>query len=205
MPLAPYKCPICEGRGTVLGAFYVFDPSANVNPDDYVECHSCGGEGIVWPPLSAKLRDEIPEVFEKIRRVYEDRMTAQVPGPDLGTWAFDVPTDTRDWLNDQMLFVALNDRNEITVEATSPDDLSWVEGVFKSVSLRLDNLTEDMTKTSPPTRRRRTRRDWNPCQPITVTNSPSGPEIDAFLSLVKETTHDPVWSSIVSCEDEEEP
>ena len=40
---APYKCPICDGRGTVPVDFY-YQQTTEVS----TRCKSCSGNGIVW-------------------------------------------------------------------------------------------------------------------------------------------------------------
>lgn len=45
-PATPYKCPVCEGRGTVEEGFYgddhpVLDPT---------KCRTCWGVGVIWQP-----------------------------------------------------------------------------------------------------------------------------------------------------------
>jgi len=39
----PYKCPICDGRGTVTGNFYYQHTT-----EASTRCKSCSGNGIVW-------------------------------------------------------------------------------------------------------------------------------------------------------------
>ncbi len=42
----PHRCPVCEGRGTVRGDFYAFQPLGYlIQP---ITCRTCQGEGIIW-------------------------------------------------------------------------------------------------------------------------------------------------------------
>jgi len=43
----PYTCPVCGGRGSVLGGFYGFG-YASVSSALSETCRSCKGTGIVW-------------------------------------------------------------------------------------------------------------------------------------------------------------
>lgn len=42
----PFRCPVCEGRGTMLQDFYTRMTVGN-GADD-VECRTCEGDGIIW-------------------------------------------------------------------------------------------------------------------------------------------------------------
>jgi DnaJ-class molecular chaperone len=46
--MAAYKCPVCEGSGTVYESLYTH--STSVNDMKYVRCQSCHGRGIVFDP-----------------------------------------------------------------------------------------------------------------------------------------------------------
>ena len=62
--MRPYKCPVCEGRGSVDATFYVGKGSASTaaNPE---MCQACGGFGIVWSPARI---ETIKEKLSLIRR-----------------------------------------------------------------------------------------------------------------------------------------
>lgn len=45
--MKPYKCPVCEGRGTVPPSLYG-DPFGSTAVIEEVKCRSCDGTGIVW-------------------------------------------------------------------------------------------------------------------------------------------------------------
>lgn len=49
-----YKCPICEGRGTVDASFYLRSNESNValHSHNAVTCKSCGGKGIVFDEIN---------------------------------------------------------------------------------------------------------------------------------------------------------
>jgi len=42
----PHRCPVCEGRGTVMGGFYAGTFYATGTARE--ECKACEGDGIVW-------------------------------------------------------------------------------------------------------------------------------------------------------------
>lgn len=48
----PFRCPICEGRGTVEAGFY--NPGLGTTSTTREVCHSCGGAGIIWHPASER-------------------------------------------------------------------------------------------------------------------------------------------------------
>lgn len=39
----PWRCPVCVGRGFVLGCFYGDSTAGNTTP-----CRSCMGSGVIW-------------------------------------------------------------------------------------------------------------------------------------------------------------
>lgn len=45
----PYKCPVCNGRGTMPNGFYMGTQgqwsTTNASPE---QCRSCNGKGIIW-------------------------------------------------------------------------------------------------------------------------------------------------------------
>ena len=41
----PFKCPVCEGRGTVPAGFYFGVSSTQTAPET---CKACGGGGVLW-------------------------------------------------------------------------------------------------------------------------------------------------------------
>lgn len=43
--MQPHKCPICEGRGKVVGGFYDGNPNPVCARE---ECKACSGTGILW-------------------------------------------------------------------------------------------------------------------------------------------------------------
>ena len=43
--MEPFKCPICEGRGSLPNNFYMQGGSGGTNN---VQCRSCKGEGVLW-------------------------------------------------------------------------------------------------------------------------------------------------------------
>jgi DnaJ-class molecular chaperone len=46
IPGRPYRCPVCNGRGTMPADFYAaLGTVASTNP---VQCKSCKGTGVVW-------------------------------------------------------------------------------------------------------------------------------------------------------------
>ncbi len=42
--MKPYRCPVCDGKGTMPAGFY---GRGGAWPADD-ECKACGGDGIVW-------------------------------------------------------------------------------------------------------------------------------------------------------------
>jgi DnaJ-class molecular chaperone len=42
----PYRCPVCEGRGTVPMNFYSGATIANSTAPE--ECRTCNGTGVLW-------------------------------------------------------------------------------------------------------------------------------------------------------------
>jgi hypothetical protein len=65
--IEPSVCPVCKGTGQVAASFYdgmvvtgttvgmgdsegKFTFTSNVNCNPKVQCRTCKGEGIVWPP-----------------------------------------------------------------------------------------------------------------------------------------------------------
>lgn len=48
--MRPYKCPVCEGRGTVpIGFYETFSQGTTTATVTYdVTCKTCNGTGIVW-------------------------------------------------------------------------------------------------------------------------------------------------------------
>jgi hypothetical protein len=51
--MAAYKCPVCEGSGTVYESLYTH--STSVNDMKYVRCQSCHGRGIVFDPAPSAI------------------------------------------------------------------------------------------------------------------------------------------------------
>lgn len=44
--MQPYKCPVCEGRGSLPSNFYTRDAGATSTAD--IQCRSCKGTGVLW-------------------------------------------------------------------------------------------------------------------------------------------------------------
>jgi len=42
----PYTCPVCGGRGSVLGGFYGLGSTTNITSPE--ECKTCKGTGVIW-------------------------------------------------------------------------------------------------------------------------------------------------------------
>lgn len=62
----PYRCPVCEGRGTVPAGFYGRFGGVTTTSDE--SCHSCNGTGIIWdyqeslpPATEAPPRERWPD------------------------------------------------------------------------------------------------------------------------------------------------
>jgi hypothetical protein len=67
--IAPHRCPVCEGRGTVSREFYEmpatkldFTTLPNQTTIERETCRSCNGMGIVWPPHAYLVSREIRPV-----------------------------------------------------------------------------------------------------------------------------------------------
>jgi len=45
---APYKCPICNGKGNVPQGFYSIDRNRITIGTNPLQCRSCSGSGIIW-------------------------------------------------------------------------------------------------------------------------------------------------------------
>lgn len=188
MSLAPHKCPVCEGRGTVPGDFYDFHPDAGVLPGDSVECHTCEGEGILWPPFAKKLRDTLPEVFDEVQGEYRDFVQESVevgldPGhadfhwwlgvdttmadtpPEGATVSFDTlrsSLDTRLWAAVEPLSTSA----EVRVIANSQEFDTWLQDFIEMA-------------------------EWKSYPgyhgPVPSRNVPSADEIDSFRRMAAET------------------
>ena len=47
--MKPYKCPVCEGRGTMPDYFYEIYPGYSTSTgENQVPCQSCSGTGIIY-------------------------------------------------------------------------------------------------------------------------------------------------------------
>lgn len=46
----PYRCPVCNGRGTVALGFYqrIPSPFTSSSTNEQESCRACSGSGIVW-------------------------------------------------------------------------------------------------------------------------------------------------------------
>ena len=44
----PYKCPICNGSGAVLGGFYLGTGGTSASDKTMEPCRSCNGTGVIW-------------------------------------------------------------------------------------------------------------------------------------------------------------
>ena len=47
-PTLPYRCPVCQGRGSVPIGFYNYDGGGMSTSTTPEICRACGGRGIVW-------------------------------------------------------------------------------------------------------------------------------------------------------------
>lgn len=62
--MKPYKCPVCNGTGTVDAEFY--QPKGYTTTANYVTCRSCSGKGVLWSPSEGKLPPVKPEPITPI-------------------------------------------------------------------------------------------------------------------------------------------
>ena len=46
--MKPYKCPVCEGKGIVVGGFYNSIGPYSSSTSITEPCRACGGVGIIW-------------------------------------------------------------------------------------------------------------------------------------------------------------
>jgi len=69
----PHKCPVCQGRGTVLSSFYGPESTAF----NEVACRSCQGTGIVW---SKDLAQDKPDPYS----LYPPYPCPIIPDPYVG-------------------------------------------------------------------------------------------------------------------------
>jgi DnaJ-class molecular chaperone len=46
--MAPYRCPICDGRGIVPGGFYNSTNVCSVSYRSTEPCRACNGTGVLW-------------------------------------------------------------------------------------------------------------------------------------------------------------
>ena len=57
-----YKCPVCEGRGTVPTNFYNTYGSPTIVNTTEVTCRSCNGKGVIF---DSEAFDNMPEIVAK--------------------------------------------------------------------------------------------------------------------------------------------
>lgn len=84
-PQQPYRCPVCEGTGSVRPGFYSTPPPEPRRADC---CRSCSGSGVVWEPLwHTRLPDdntarqkpsETPNDYKTARRKLRELIAEQL-------------------------------------------------------------------------------------------------------------------------------
>lgn len=187
MNLAPHKCPVCEGRGTVPGEFYDFHPSAGVQPGDRVECHTCEGEGILWPPFASKLRESLPDVFNEVQGTYYDYVQESVeaglnPNHEDFHWWLGVDTLMQDRSPEGALVPFADLRAHLDTRlwaAVEPMSLRGEVRVLTSEA-EFDQWIDEFLVKSDGTATYHS-------GPVPSRNVPSADEIDSFRKMVDET------------------